>query len=187
MKDTEPSSRPRLQTMLLDVSPRLRVDMKAVETAVYASSLPLLLYRPDLHLEEETCVWFNAFCGRIYRDFINSEECFEWFGGKITTLLNDPVKLPKPAFVGDFKIEDISFGPRTPVLCNMRWVPVSDEGRGDPVFDVTCESDFIFQAEIRFTLSTTLSGVPVSLTLEVDELIGKSRWGCEKLWYPPFV
>ena len=94
------SSRPREQTVRLDVRPRLRVDMRAVETAVYAASLPLELYRPGLSLETETCVWFNALCGRIYRDFINSDECFAWFGDKITTLLNHPLKLPKPAFIG---------------------------------------------------------------------------------------
>ena len=94
-----------------------------------------------------------------------------------------PILTYNHSFTGDFTIEDVSFGPRTPVLCNIRWLPVSEEAEGDPVFDVTCESDFVFQAEVRFTLSTALSGVPVSLTLEVDEMVGKARWGCEKLGY----
>jgi hypothetical protein len=127
-------------------------------------------------------VWFNAFCGRIYRDFINSDECFRWFGAKITDVLNNPVKTPKPKFIGDFVIENISFGPRTPVLTHMRWVPVQSASSGDPVYDVTCESDFVFAAEIKFTISTSISGVPVALTLEINEMIGKVRWGCEKTW-----
>ena len=79
----------------------MRVDMRAVETAVYAASLPLELFRPGLSLEDETCVWFNAICGRVYRDFVHSEESFARLAGKVTALLNDPLKLPKPAFIGE--------------------------------------------------------------------------------------
>lgn len=39
-------------------------------TASSASRIPRELYRPHLVTDVESCVWFSAFCGRMYRDFI---------------------------------------------------------------------------------------------------------------------
>ena len=103
--------------------------------------------------DRETCIWFNAFCGRIYRDFINSDECFDWYGKRISAVLNRPAR---PKLIGEFVIKDISFGPKTPVMTNMQWIPVADEASGDdPMFDVKCVSDFTFQADMCFTITTT--------------------------------
>ena len=40
-------------------------------TASSAGRLPKSLYRPDLVTDVESCVWFSAFCGRMYRDFVS--------------------------------------------------------------------------------------------------------------------
>lgn len=94
----------------------------------YASSLaasnPSIL--PELPLlfsnaiSTETCVWFNAFSGRVYRDISNSKEFYQWFCKKLAMMLN---KGPRPSFIEEFQVLDVEFGALPPLLLNVKWSP----------------------------------------------------------------
>jgi hypothetical protein len=68
----------------------------------------------------ETCVWFNAFSGRIYRDAAKSEALHTRLLEKLTKKLN---KGPRPGFVDEFTVESIVFGSTPPLLFNVKWCP----------------------------------------------------------------
>lgn len=60
---------------------------------------------------------------------------------------------------------------------------------GDPEYDVVCSADMVFESRLRFSVTTTLwvnwprerfASLQVSLSLEVEEVVGKVRFGVEK-------
>lgn len=75
-------------------SPRseISLDMFSESTACLASANPCIL--PKLPrgfgglVGVETCVWFNAFIGRVYRDVAHSKYFYGWFCQKLTDVLN---------------------------------------------------------------------------------------------------
>lgn len=71
-------------------------------------------------VQPETCVWFNAVLGRIYRDMSKSNEFRAWLRALVARLLN---KAPKPDYIDAFKCEDVEFGGLPPIVRNVRWVP----------------------------------------------------------------
>ena len=98
------------------------LDMSLEATACLAAcpptSLPALPTCIRKSVGQETCVWFNAFSGRVYRDIARSEYFHDWLLEKLTTELN---KGPKPGFVDDFVVESVSFGSTPPLLLNILW------------------------------------------------------------------
>ena len=102
------------------------VNMTLESTACLAASPPTILpplpsyFRKCLGIE--TCVWFNAFSGRLYRDAAKSEALHARLLEKLTRKLN---KGPRPGFVDDFTVESIAFGSTPPLLFNVKWCPPS--------------------------------------------------------------
>lgn len=100
------------------------VNMTLESIACLAASPPTLL--PPLPssfrkcVGVETCVWFNAFSGRIYRDAARSEALHTRLLEKLTKELN---KGPRPGFVDEFTVESIVFGSTPPLLFNVKWCP----------------------------------------------------------------
>jgi hypothetical protein len=106
-----------------------RVDMTSVAMAALAASSPedvkVQLQSPtELLLPvigTETCVWLNAFTGRIYRDISKSREFHVWLCALVGRLLN---KAPKrPDYIEEFKIENVEFGGLPPIIRNVKWIP----------------------------------------------------------------
>ena len=102
------------------------VNMTLESTACLAASPPTIL--PPLPsyfrkcLGVETCIWFNAFSGRLYRDAAKSESLQTRLLEKLTKKLN---KGPRPGFVDDFTVERVVFGSTPPLLFNVKWCPPS--------------------------------------------------------------
>ena len=102
------------------------VNMTLESTACLAASPPTILpplpsyFRKCLGIE--TCVWFNAFSGRLYRDAAKSEALHARLLEKLTRKLN---KGQRPGFVDDFTVESIAFGSTPPLLFNVKWCPPS--------------------------------------------------------------
>ena len=100
------------------------VNMTLESIACLAASPPTIL--PPLPssfrkcVGVETCVWFNAFSGRIYRDAAKSEALHTRLLEKFTKKLN---KGPRPGFVDEFTVESIVFGSTPPLLFNVKWCP----------------------------------------------------------------
>ena len=82
-----------------DRKPKLNMSLEA--TACLAASAPHLL--PPLPsnfmdaIGQETCVWFNAFSGRVFRDASESAEFRSWMLRNMTEQLN---KKNRPNFIG---------------------------------------------------------------------------------------
>ena len=72
----------------------------------------------------ETCVWFNAFSSRVYKDAVRSEYFHSWLQETLTKSLN---RGKKPGFIDEFKIESLVFGPTPPTLFNVQLTTPSVE------------------------------------------------------------
>lgn len=100
------------------------VDMSLESTACLAATAPTVL--PPLPpffqntIGFETCVWFNAFSGRVYRDAARSAYFHSWLKGTLTKNLN---KGKRPGFVDEFLVESVVFGSTPPLLFNIQWIP----------------------------------------------------------------
>lgn len=101
-----------------------RLDMMEESTSCLAASNPAVLpHLPPSFLGAvgtETCVWFNSFSGRVYRDISNSDYFYHWFCRKASAMLN---KGHRPDYVDEFKVEGVRFGKLPPLLLNVRWSP----------------------------------------------------------------
>lgn len=171
----------------LDASIDLSMLPKDVSEAdvAGAATLPQTLYK-HLSTKEESCVWLSAFCGRIYRDYISSPACHDYFKSKLEMVLN---RQERPLFIDAFRVGDLSFDERPPLFSNIRWLPITCPADGDPLYDVVCSANMSFESSVRFTVSTTVwinwprdhyASLPISLSLEVTQVKGKIRFGVEK-------
>ena len=132
-----------------------QLDMSLESTAGLAASL--LSRVPNMPLQfsqavgKETCVWLNAFSGRMYRDTARSEYFHKWFYEKAGKMLN---KDRRPGYVDEFKVSDVIFGAIPPLLCNIQWAPGSASDGGDPEYDIACTADMTFRSGLQFTVTT---------------------------------
>ena len=100
------------------------LDMSLESTACLAASSPAVIpplpptFRQAVGLE--TCVWFNAFSGRVYRDAARSAYFHAWLLEKLTVQLNKGVR---PGFIDEVKVESVAFGATPPLLFNVQWSP----------------------------------------------------------------
>jgi hypothetical protein len=123
-KAVECSDAPRV------ISHAASLNMSSEATACLAASAPAVL--PPLpstfkrSIKAETCVWFNAFSGRIYRDAARSEYFHAWLLQKLTTQLNKGVR---PGFIDEVVVESVTFGSTPPLLMNMKWSPAASHAK----------------------------------------------------------
>jgi hypothetical protein len=136
----------------------VRVDMTSETIAALAASqLPAQASLPAQFgrcIGEETCVWLNAFAGRMYRDAARSEYFHNWFCTKAGVLLN---KGKRPDFVDMYHVSDVAFGASTPSIRNVTWLPHCPLLAGqkhDPEHNVACSADICFRSGISFTVTT---------------------------------
>jgi hypothetical protein len=150
--------------MVLEILERIEkgntvhVDMKAETTAALACSsladMPGLPPQFGRCLAEETCVWLNAFSGRMYRDAARSEYFHGWWCSKATHLLN---KGKRPDFLDEFQVSDVAFGSSPPHLRNVMWLPhcpLLSGQKFDPDHNVACSADMSFRSGISFVVTT---------------------------------
>lgn len=108
------------------------LDMSLESTACLAASPPTTLpplppcFKKSVGLE--TCVWFNAFSGRVYRDAARSEYFHNWLLEKLTRKLN---KGNRPGFVDEFTVDSVAFGSAPPLIFNVQWSPPVCESQND--------------------------------------------------------
>eukprot|EP01033_Poteriospumella_lacustris_P002610 gene2610-1900_t len=137
-----------------------KLDMFAETTACLAANNPTLLPELPRHFGShaiglETCVWFNAFCGRVYRDMAESAYFNTWFRAKLAAMLN---KGKRPGYVDAFEISSVKFGDQPPLLLN-------------------------FTVATRFWLNwprDRYASVPIFIHLDLSELQGRVRFGVKR-------
>jgi ferritin-like metal-binding protein YciE len=109
------------------------LNMHKESTACLAATnpaiLPLLPSRFSQAVGVETCVWFNSFSGRVYRDISNSSYFYNWFCTKLTMMLN---KGARPDYIDEFKVNDVKFGVLPPLLMNVQWSPRCSSNSFEP-------------------------------------------------------
>lgn len=143
------------------------LDMTLESSAGLAASLmsqfPSLPMQIRNAIGKETCVWFNALCGRIYRDAARSDWFNTFFCKKSAQMLN---KGKRPSYIDEYKVSNVKFGSIPPLLRNIQWVPISSKSsssscggvlgasEGDPEYDIAIEADMSFRSGLSFTVDT---------------------------------
>lgn len=137
------------------------LDMTLESSAGLAASslhtLPQLPPQFGESIQKETCVWFNALSGRMYRDAARSAEFHNWFCSKASHLLNKGKKTP---LFDKYYVTNPCFGSTPPLLLNVQWAPGTKQPSNsnlpsqDSEYDVECTADVAFRSSIRFTVST---------------------------------
>lgn len=79
-----PHSRATKQPTMMDMTS----DASAALAATLPSRLPPIPREAMNRVGEETCVWLNAFVGRLYRDAVRSPHFHHWMGERIENALN---------------------------------------------------------------------------------------------------
>lgn len=132
-----------------------QLDMTLESSAGLAASLlsrvPNMPNQFAQTVGKETCVWLNAFSGRMYRDTARSEYFHKWFYEKLGKMLN---KDRRPGYVDEFKVSGLVFGSIPPLLCNMQWIPWSASEKVDAEYDIACTADMTFRSGLKFTVTT---------------------------------
>jgi hypothetical protein len=156
----------------------LSLESSALLSAAPPTRIPKLPHSFQRCIESETCVWFNAFTGRIYRDIASSEYFQNWACNKMSTMLN---KGNRPDYIDAFRVESVEFGTIPPLLSKVQWSPhatgcnnnstqmknvnVSDSAPSSPSrtelpkfmdsdYNVECTADLSLRTPIRITIST---------------------------------
>ena len=128
-------------TVKMDV-PKMNMHLEA--TSILAATAPAEL--PPLPpafrnvVDKETCVWFNAFSGRVYRDAANSANFRSWLLEKLTFQLNKNSK-SRPGFLDELKVVDVCFGQTPPLLLNVTWEPKVTEAPVEKKKDASEKTD----------------------------------------------
>eukprot|EP01035_Chromulina_nebulosa_P018863 gene18863-24648_t len=200
---TNSSNKNSNQINKLDMTQEATNYLAAVSPLTYISLLPPSFGPLSSQvLSSESCVWFIALCGRVYRDIASSDYFQSWFCGKLAYLLN---KGTRPSFVDDFVVNGVTFGSTPPILTNVKWSPVTSGDFNvtepthktknylgcldDPEFDVACSGDLSFKSGITFTLSTKFwinwprehySSIPLTAILKIREVTGPIKFGVRK-------
>jgi hypothetical protein len=132
-----------------------KLDMFQEATACLAASNPSVL--PELpksfahSIGTETCVWFNAFSGRVYRDLANSEYFYNWFCTKLAHMLNKKGK-ERPAYIDKFEVTEVTFGELPPLLLNVKWSPMlkkRDKETEDKKKDKSAKSEKVGDSSLQ--------------------------------------
>jgi hypothetical protein len=155
-------------------SPDITLDMTLESSAGLAAcslhALPKLPRQFEDTIQKETCVWFNALSGRMYRDAARSEGFHQWFCSKAAHLLNKGKKTP---LFDQFQVSNPCFGSTPPLLLNVQWAPSTKQSSHshlpsqDSEYDVECTADVAFRSSMSFTVSTK----SVQLFLSKSDLI----------------
>lgn len=123
----------------------LRVDMHADPMVQLAATDPVRVpaLPPQLvaGIGRESCVWFNAFAGRVYRDACASPLFRAWMADSFSQSLN---KGPRPNYVDEFRVENLRFGALPPMLKNVKWVPTSALEDPDMAYDIAMVADVAY-------------------------------------------
>ena len=128
----------------------LRVDMHADPMVQLAATDPVRVppLPPQLvaGIGRESCVWFNAFAGRVYRDACASPLFRAWMAESFSQSLN---KGPRPNYVDEFRVENLRFGVLPPMLKNVKWVPTSAlEEDSDMAYDIAMVADVHYPVRV---------------------------------------
>lgn len=122
------SSTPITISTSIDMESTGKLNMYTETTACLAAHNPQILPQLPKYFHQaigiETCIWFNAFSGRVYRDIANSDYFYHWFCSKVSIMLNKQENKEKlPDYIDKFEVCDVVFGELPPLLCNMKWSP----------------------------------------------------------------
>lgn len=137
-----------------DVKVDMRSEAMAALAASLLSELPALPPNFSKCITEETCVWVNAFLGRMYRDTARSANFHEWFCTKAAIMLN---KGKRPDYIDTYTVSNAVFGSSPPQVRNIVWLPHCPLLAGqkyDPEHNIACSGDLSFRSGLSFIVTT---------------------------------
>jgi hypothetical protein len=137
-----------------DVKVDMRSEAMAALAASLLSDLPALPPNFSKCITEETCVWVNAFLGRMYRDTARSANFHEWFCTKAAIMLN---KGKRPDYIDSYSVSHAVFGSSPPQVRNVVWLPHCPLLAGqkyDPEHNIACSGELSFRSGLSFIVST---------------------------------
>jgi hypothetical protein len=137
-----------------DVKVDMRSEAMSALAASLLSDLPALPPNFSKCITEETCVWMNAFLGRMYRDTARSANFHEWFCAKAAIMLN---KGKRPDYIDTYSVSHAVFGSSPPQVRNVVWLPHCPLLAGqkyDPEHNIACSGELSFRSGLSFVVST---------------------------------
>jgi len=164
------------------------MDLKSEKTAALAASGISNLLPHGLTLKgSESCVFLNAFIGRVYRDAALSSEFQSWCCSRGSNALNKAVN--QKGNLGDFSkvqfsVTKVDFGSSSPIVSDAVWQPSPFPTQDSSKVDVEVQANIVHTSGIRFHIETevTVFGttVLVRLQIQVSDLRGTVRFGCTR-------
>ena len=128
------------------ISPESVLNIPLESTTSFPASAPIVMSPLPPFFQNtaglETCVWFNAFSSRIYRDAARSEYFHSWLQTTLTKSLN---RGKKPGFIDEFKVEGLVFGSNPPTLSNVQLILPTAESAFKKVFVPNCNQAYTNQ------------------------------------------
>ena len=128
------------------ISPESVLNIPLESTTSFPASAPIVMSPLPPFFQNtaglETCVWFNAFSSRIYRDAARSEYFHSWLQTTLTKSLN---RGKKPGFIDEFKVEGLVFGSTPPALSNVKLILPTAESAVKKVFVSNCNQAYTNQ------------------------------------------
>jgi hypothetical protein len=165
------------------------MDMDSYAAAALAATLPAAL--PPMPpsavaaIGDESCVWLNAFLGRVYRDCGRSPHFHQWLASRLEHNLNKGWK-NKPDFCDQMSVAVVGFGPSPPLVTNARWLPTSAMAGSDLEHDVGVDAKLRFKGGFSFVVTTRFwvnwprpksASLPMQVLVRLTELSGAVRFG----------
>ena len=128
------------------ISPESVLNIPLESTTSFPASAPIVMSPLPPFFQNtaglETCVWFNAFSSRIYRDAARSEYFHSWLQTTLTKSLN---RGKKPGFIDEFKVEGLVFGSNPPTLSNVQLILPTAESAVKKIFVSNCNQAYTNQ------------------------------------------
>ena len=165
------------------------MEMDSYAAAAVAATLPAAL--PPMPpsavnaVGEESCVWLNAFLGRVYRDCARSPHFHTWMASRLEHNLNKGWK-NKPDFCDEMSVQMVGFGPTPPLVTNARWLPTCAMAGSDLEHDVGVDAKLRFKGGFSFVVTTRFwvnwprpksASMPMQVLVRLTEISGAVRFG----------
>lgn len=189
LTETSASNSPGGAAKVPAAPPPKGMAMNSYAAAAVAATLPAAL--PPMPaaavnaVGEESCVWLNAFLGRVYRDCARSPHFHNWMASRLEHNLNKGWK-NKPDFCDEVSVQMVGFGPTPPLVTNARWLPTCAMAGSDLEHDVGVDANLRFKGGFSFVVTTRFwvnwprpksASMPMQVLVRLTEISGAVRFG----------